>query len=84
MSILIHPETGHIYVGLVKEYRPLLGGEVWNVPRGFVDFGETHQQAAECEVVEGMGYKSVIGKVIKLAEGLNPNSTYFWIYVCAD
>jgi hypothetical protein len=74
---MIHPETGHIYVGLVKENRPLLGGEVWNVPRGFVDFGENHQQAAEREVVEEMGYKSGMGRVIKLAEGLNPNSTYF-------
>lgn len=76
---MIHPETGHVYVGLVKEYRPMLGGEVWNVPRGFIDFGETHQQAAEREVVEEMGYenKQDAGRIIKLAEGLNPNSTYF-------
>lgn len=74
---MIHPDTGRIYVGVIKENRPLLGGEVWNVPRGFIDMGETHQEAAEREVVEEMGYQRESGRIIKLAEGLNPNSTYF-------
>ncbi|HEX7484276.1 MAG TPA: NUDIX domain-containing protein, partial [Candidatus Saccharimonadales bacterium] len=65
---MIHPETGHIYVGLVKEHRPLVGGEVWNVPRGFVNFGETHQHSAEREVTEEMGYASGSDRIIKLAE----------------
>lgn len=74
---MIHPETGGVYIGVVKEYRPLMGGEVWNVPRGFIDYGETHRQAAEREDIEEMGYEPGSHSVVKLAEGLNPNSSYF-------
>jgi 8-oxo-dGTP pyrophosphatase MutT (NUDIX family) len=70
-------EGGQVYVGLVHEYRTTLGGIVANVPRGFLDKGETHAQAARREIREETGYEALTGKIEKLASGLNPNSTYF-------
>jgi 8-oxo-dGTP pyrophosphatase MutT (NUDIX family) len=74
---MIHPETKVVYVGLVQEYRPTLGGSVWNVPRGALDDEETHDNAVERELHEETGYKAVASRVVKLATGLNPSSAFF-------
>ena len=70
-------KQGEIFVGVVEENRPLLGGKVLNVPRGFLDKGETHKDAASRELAEETGYRALGARVIKLVQGLNPNSTYF-------
>ncbi len=75
---MVHPESGDVYVGVVTESRSNLGGFVENVPRGFLDAGETHEDAAKRELKEETGFKALGGRVVKLTQrGLNPNSTYF-------
>lgn len=74
---MIHPEEGKIYVGLVREFRGPAGGFVLNVPRGFLDPGETHDVAAAREVKEETGLDVLTDRMISLSSGLNPNSTFF-------
>ena len=70
-------KTGDIFIGVVEENRPLLGGKVKNVPRGFMDKGETHKEAAIREMSEETGLRALGSRFIQLTEGLNPNSTFF-------
>jgi 8-oxo-dGTP pyrophosphatase MutT (NUDIX family) len=69
---------GEIFIGMVEENRPFAGGTVLNVPRGFLNPGETHFQTAKKELEEETGYTAV-EKRIKPLEGepMNPNSTFF-------
>lgn len=70
--------NGGIFVGVVEEYRPTMGEEkTKNVPRGFSDFGETKEQTATRELAEETGYRTLGKRLLKLTEGLNPNSTFF-------
>lgn len=69
---------GGIYVGVVEEFRPTMGEEkTKNVPRGFSDFGETKKETAQRELHEETGYRALGSKIVELATGLNPNSTFF-------
>lgn len=74
---------GGIYVGLVTEYRPTMGEpETHNIPRGFSDFNqggklESAEETAVRELREETGYQTLGNRLIKLAAGLNPNSTFF-------
>lgn len=69
---------GRFYIGVVEEFRPTMGeATTKNVPRGFSDFGETKEQTARRELKEETGYKALGSRLVKLAEGLNPNSTFF-------
>lgn len=71
-------EDGGFYVGMVQEYRPTMGEDVTqNVPRGFSDFGESKDETALRELQEETGYRALGKRMIKLTEGLNPNSTHF-------
>lgn len=69
--------NGGIFVGVVKEFRPTMGeAETLNIPRGFSDFGETKEQTAARELKEETG-ATMGSAAVLLAEGLNPNSTFF-------
>lgn len=66
-----------IYVGLVRQNRHNQGGEVWNAPRGFLDPGEKHFEAASRELAEETGL-SAEGRIDDLmGSPMNPNSAFF-------
>lgn len=70
--------NGRLYVGMVYEERLLAGGFVWNVPRAFLDPGETHFQTAIRDTVqEEMGYSPPEGRISPLlGEAASWNSTF--------
>lgn len=75
---LVSPEDGTIYVGVVGQKRPNInaqGEPVWEVPRGFLDLGETHDEGAGRELREETGLQA--SQLTLLARGINPNSTFF-------
>jgi ADP-ribose pyrophosphatase YjhB (NUDIX family) len=76
---MIHPTTGALYVGLIREYRPTMGGDGvhYAVPRGMLDMGESHLDASVRETKEELGLKSNTLEPILLAEGKNFNSAFF-------
>jgi 8-oxo-dGTP pyrophosphatase MutT (NUDIX family) len=77
--------NGEIYIGLIKEYRPTMKDEyIWSVPRGMLNQGESHADAAVRELAEETGFDANkirqgrrLGHVTLLAAGLNSNPTYF-------
>lgn len=66
-----------LFIGLVQESRPMLSGLAWNIPRGFINPGETHFDSAKRELGEEVGNLSWLE--LKELQGLpaNPNSTFF-------
>jgi 8-oxo-dGTP pyrophosphatase MutT (NUDIX family) len=67
-----------LYIGVVEQARHNQGGKVLNVPRGFLDPGESHFQAANREVVEETGYDPGDKKTVELVgDPMNPNSAFF-------
>lgn len=70
--------NGGLHLGVVKQMRHNQGGEVLNVPRGFLDPKETHFQAAERELAEETGIAPVAASLVALpGDPMNPNSTFF-------
>jgi 8-oxo-dGTP pyrophosphatase MutT (NUDIX family) len=73
---MIHPVNGMLYVGVVEQFRPLLGRPIWEVPRGFMDPSDKSKaETALREAFEELGYQ--FSRPILLADGKNPNSTFF-------
>lgn len=70
-------QNGRLYVGIVFEDRIFAGGLVQNVPRGFLDPGEKHFEAAVRETMEETGFTPE-SRIYQLSgEKVNPNSTFF-------
>jgi ADP-ribose pyrophosphatase len=55
VSIIAQPEPGKIV--LVRQYRPSVGRELWEVPAGKLERGEDPMAAARRELVEETGYR---------------------------
>jgi 8-oxo-dGTP pyrophosphatase MutT (NUDIX family) len=67
-----------LYIGVVRQHRYNQGGEVLNVPRGFLDRGESPHETAIREMSEETGYNADKRKVIDLGgQPANPNSAFF-------
>jgi len=65
-----------LLIGTIREVRPYLGGEVNNVPRGFIDPGEDHCQAARRELAEETGF-DCDNICLLPGDPVNCNSTFF-------
>lgn len=64
------------FVGVVEEFRHNLGGWTLNCPRGFIDEGETPEQAAVRELREETGFDASDCIALPGARA-NPNSAFF-------
>jgi ADP-ribose pyrophosphatase YjhB (NUDIX family) len=52
---------------LLRSYRHALGREVWELPRGFIDEGETPAEAALRELTEETGVTCAVEDLVPLA-----------------
>jgi 8-oxo-dGTP pyrophosphatase MutT (NUDIX family) len=82
VTIPYYLHDGQLYIGVVEEWRPTTtDGEsrkILNVPRGYLDPGETHFETAVRELGEEAGYRPLQERIQEL-EGapMNPNSAVF-------
>ncbi len=68
-------ESGQLYVGVIKESRPTMGGFVWNLPRGAADAADKDLKlAALREMEEETGIKTNLDRIRQLSSNVNPNS----------
>lgn len=82
VTIPYYVQEGNVYIGVVEEARPTCtdgtSEMVLNVPRGFLNPGETHFETAKRELAEEAGYQPLEKRIVQLnGEALNPNSTFF-------
>jgi ADP-ribose pyrophosphatase YjhB (NUDIX family) len=66
-----------LYIGVLEQGRHNQGGKVLNVPRGFLDPGESHFEAAKREFAEESGVNVKVNVVPLAGEPMNPNSAFF-------
>lgn len=69
--------NGVLYVGLLKQRRVTqnMYFDIWNVPRGYMDPGETHFEAASREFSEETGFKRPEKRIVLLGGApVNSNS----------
>lgn len=70
-------DEGQIFIGVVKQYRPLIGGNISNVPRGFFDPSDTnHATTAERELKQETNLHQMGKRIVPLAQGINPNTAF--------
>jgi ADP-ribose pyrophosphatase YjhB (NUDIX family) len=66
-----------LYIGVLEQARHNQGGKILNVPRGFLDPGESHFEAAKREFTEEVGVNAPVNVVSLPGEPMNPNSAFF-------
>src|SRR5215467_14256738 len=55
-------------VVLIRQYRPIVGAEIWELPAGTIEAGEAPDACARRELVEEAGYEA--GRLDPLGEAL--------------
>ena len=55
-------------VVLIRQYRPIVGAEIWELPAGTIEAGESPEACARRELVEEAGYDA--GRLDPLGEAL--------------
>jgi ADP-ribose pyrophosphatase len=55
-------------VVLIRQYRPIVGAEIWELPAGTIEAGESPEACARRELVEEAGYEA--GMLEPLGEAL--------------
>lgn len=68
---------GRLHIGVVNQNRPAAGGAVDEIPRGFVDPKETHEDAVVREMAEETGLSTLAERFFELGRHKNPNTTFF-------
>lgn len=58
LAILAHDTQGRI--PLVRQYRPAVGGETWELPAGMLEAGEDPAEAALRELAEEVGHSAPV------------------------
>jgi ADP-ribose pyrophosphatase len=67
-------------VVLIRQYRPIVGAEIWELPAGTIEPGESPEDCARRELVEEAGYEA--GRLESLGEALaDPGLTDERIYL---
>ncbi len=72
---------GMLYIGVITQFRVHAGGDVRNVPRGYLKVGDTDRtKNAKDEFAEEVGPRAAaLATPVQLeGEGANPNTAVFW------
>lgn len=68
---------GQILLGTVSQNRPAAGGVIRELPRGFKEPDETHDQAVVRETSEETGSEVEASRFVMLGKEKNPNTAFF-------
>jgi ADP-ribose pyrophosphatase len=74
-------------VVLIRQYRPIVGAEIWELPAGTIEAGESPEACAHRELREEAGYTA--GRLEPLGEaladpGLTDERMFLFLFVARD
>lgn len=68
---------GQVLLGTVSQNRPAAGGVIRELPRGFKEPNETHEQTVVRETSEETGSEVEASRFVMLGKEKNPNTAFF-------